>query len=183
MYPTGFIVASPHPTYHLLVHNENASMWMRNLWNNHIEDLWNSYFCQQIRGQTFWLFHLKTNNLDINHNTTLKLSPFVSIPSMRFVFPFCPIEHGFIVIPISKNTWESEATYFSDFSSFLPLRVQSGVSSRMQNFFSIKFTLRELLQNYNSSIFDRGLPELIFPNVTLIKRSDKTCFCCKLNPV
>jgi len=126
---SGFFAATPQPTYHLLVHNENASMWMRSFWNNQIDRLWiHSSDSHQIRGQTFWMFHLKTSNLEvIEEHMNIKTRPAtISIHSIHFVFPFCPFQVGYIIIPISKNTWKIEATPFSDFSSFLPLKVVEG---------------------------------------------------------
>jgi len=180
------VAATPQPTYHLLVHNENASMWMRSFWNNHIDSIWNNPDqLHQIRGQTFWMFHLKTSNLEVSHATNTNTRPSVSIHSMHFVFPFCPMGAGsVIVIPISKNSWKTEATLFSDFSSFLPLRVNSGrvfnPESILWEFFNIKFTLGNLIPRSNSSVLDRGFAEFIFPNATFLPRRDKTCFCCKL---
>jgi len=156
-------------------------MWMRNFWNNHIDLLWNGFICHQVRGQTFWMFHLKTNNLQIHPKLTFNLRPSLSIQSMYFVFPFCPFEHGYIVIPISKINWENEATLLSEFSKYLPLRVETETTS--WDFFNIKFTLGNIIPRPRSSLIDRGLAELIFPNTTFIKQEDKTCFCCKLNLV
>jgi len=175
---TGFIGANPQPTYNLLVHNENASNWMRSFWNNHHDKLWKKYHWfyhqnNQIRGQTNWKFHLRTNNLQIN------VEPSVSIQSMHFVFPFCPIEVGYIVVHISKQTWESEASLLSNFPRFLPLRVRTKKSS--WHFFNIEFTLSNLIAHSKSSLLDRGLAEFIFPNTTFVAETDKTCFCCKLN--
>jgi len=99
---------------------------LRSISINHIDSIWNhvSKF-HQMRGQTYWLFHLKTDNLEVIQPTnTIRRSTTVFIHSMHFVFPFCSINVGsVIIIPISNNTWETEATLFSDFSSFLPLRV------------------------------------------------------------
>jgi len=159
-------------------------MWMRNLWNNQIELIWNPSSCHQVRGQTFWMFHLKTNNLQINPKLTSNFRPYLSIQSMHFVFPFCPIQHGYIVVPISKINWEKEATLLSDFSKFLSLRVSTGTSEKNSwDFFNIKFTLGNLIPRPRSSLIDRGLAEFIFPNTTFIDRWDQTCFCCKLNLV
>jgi len=182
---TGFETGSPQPAYYLLVHNRNASMWMRNFWNNHIDKVMSIAFDQE-HGQTSWLFHLKTNNLDISHTNALNIRPSVSIQSMHFVFPFCPIEVGYIVIPISKQTWETEATLLSDFSRFLPLKVEaslmnSGISKPQSlfDFFNIKFTLRARFPR--STLVDRGLAEFIFPNTSFIPNYGKTCFCCEVN--
>jgi len=179
------VAATSQPTYHFLVHNNNASMWMRNFWNNHFDQLWKDTSIDshsQVQGQIYWMFHLKTNNLDIDHVKTLNTRPFVSIHSMHFVFPFCPIEAGYIVIPIFKQNWETHAKHFSEFSSFLPLRVGCYLSP-LQSFFKIKFTLRNLLKNFKSPLLDRGMAEFIFPNTSFIKEDDKTCFCCNLNLV
>jgi len=153
-------------------------MWTRNLWNNHIDELWDGYLSdqRQIRGQTFWMFHLKTNNLAIP--STIKPS-FVSIQSMHFVFPFCPISFGYLVIPISKQTWEIEATHFSDFTSFLPIRVFS--YGPTWEFFNVKFTLRNLVSSPKSTLLDRGFAEIIFPNATYSPFVEQKCFCCNLN--
>jgi len=94
-----------------------------------------------------------------------------------------------IIIPISKNTWESEATLFSDFSSFLPLRVSSHkdiYSKRhpeliLWDFYKTKFTLGNLISRSKSSLIDRSFAELIFPNATFISKYDRTCYCCKLS--
>jgi len=153
---------------------------MRSLWNIHIDKTWNDVLFHQVRGQIFWMFHLKTNNLQTNQTLSLNIRPSVEIHSMHFVFPFC--SYRYIVIPISKNTWESEATLLSDFSSFLPLRVES-YGPIPWEFFNIKFNLRNLIPLSQSSLLDRGLAEFIFPNATFLQNSDKACFCCKLNPV
>jgi len=163
---------------------------MRSFWNNHIDVIWNSnFFSHQIRGQVYWMFHLKTGNLEVIQATNTKTRPTVSIQSMHFVFPFCPMSTGInIIIPISKNTWKTEATLFSDFSSFLPLRVSSYEHEYSSNhpeliqwdFFSTKFTLRNLIPRPKSSLIDRGFAEFIFPNTTFIDSRDKTCLCSKL---
>jgi len=152
-------------------------MWMRNLWNYHIEILWNSESFYQVRGQTFWMFHLKANNLQINPKLTGKLRPYLSIQSMHFVFPFCPIQHGYIVIPISETNWRNEATFLSDFSKFLPLRVETTTTS--WDFFNIKFTLGNLIPRPWSSLIDRGFAEFIFPNTTFIRRDDPDAFAAR----
>jgi len=175
------IGATPQPTYHLLVHNQNASQWMRNFWNHHIDGLWkDGDDFHQIRDQTYWMFHLKTDNLNIRFTRNTKIRPFVSILSMHFVFPFCRIKVGYIVVPISKQTWETEASFLSDFSRFLPLRVYAGLSSKSESF-KIRFTLRNLISQPKTALIDRGLAELIFPNTTFYSYSYKHCFCCKLN--
>jgi len=158
-----------------------ASMWMRNHWNNHIDNPSNGYFAHQVRGQTLWMFHLLANNLEDSHATTLNTGQPVSIHSMHFIFPFCPLEVGYIVIPILKNTWEIEANRLSDFSPFLPLRVHSFNS--LWNFFKTTFTLRNLIAEPKSSLLDRAVAEFIFPNTTFIIDEDKRCFCCELNLV
>jgi len=100
---------------------------MRNYWNKHIEKLWtNGYQSHPIRGQTFWMFHLKTNMLKSRFARNTKIRHFVSIKSMHFVFPFCTYEVGYIVVPISKETWETEANRLSDFSSFNTGRQYTG---------------------------------------------------------
>jgi len=105
---------------------------------------------------------------------------------MHFVFPFCSVDTGNIVIPFVKQTWETEATRFSDFSSFLPLRVEPYLYTTNQQImweiFNIKFTLGYLIQLSKSSLLDRGLAEFIFPNTTFIERKKNlhTCHCCKL---
>jgi len=158
-------------------------MRMRTFWNNHIGLYWNY---NQIRGQTFWMFHLKTSNLEIAHATNAITRPTVSIHSMHFVFPFCLM--NFIIIPISKKTWEIEATLFSDFSTYLPLIVSYAHHSYLRDpksvlwdFFHTKFTLRNLLLRSKASLMDRGLAEFIFPNTTFINERDRTCFCCKFH--
>jgi len=167
-------------------------MGMRIFWNNHIDETWinSGVFFHQIRGQTFWMFHLKTDNLEITHTLNTNTRPSVSIHSMHFVFPFCPMHVGRVItIPISKKTWEIEATLFTDFSSFLPLRVSSykgEFSERhpelfLLDFFNTKFTLRNLIPRSKSSLIDRGFAEFLFPNATFISWQDETCFCCKLN--
>jgi len=163
-------------------------MWMRSFWNNHIDRIWNhpNKF-HQIRGQTYWMFHLKTSNLHVIHATNTKTKPSVSIHSMHFVFPFCLMDSGrVIIIPISKKSWETEATLLSDFSSFLPLRVSSYKDEFRRreipwDFYNTKFTMGNLIQRFNSSLIDRGFAEFIFPNLTVIDREDDTCLCCKLN--
>jgi len=95
---------------------------------------------------------------------------------MHFVFPFC--SYRYIVIPISKNTWVTEANLLSDFSSFLPLRV-----STLWEFFNVKFTLQNLIARNKSSLLDRGFAEFIFSNATFITNRDKACPCRKLNLV
>jgi len=152
-------------------------MWMRNFWNNHIHNIWNGLLVEKLNGNIFWMFHLKTNNVPISQ-TVIRHS--VSIQSMHFVFPFCPLEAGYIVIPLSKQTWESEATLLSDFSSFLPLRVWS-YTKTLWYFFNIKFTLKNLISRSRSSLLDRGLAEFIFPNATFTQNDDQTYFCSKLN--
>jgi len=180
----GFIAATPQPTYHLLVHNQNASIPMRRFWNNHINPIWEDH---QIRDQTSWKLHLKTSNLGESHVVDTNARPFVSIQSIHFVFPFCPSIVGSIVIPLNKQTWETEATVFSDFSRFLPLRVSSMTYKTnkkiMWEFLNIKFTLRNLIPLSNTSLLDRGLAEFIFPNTTFSDFYDKTCFCCELRLV
>jgi len=177
------VAANPQPVYHLLVHNKNASMWMRKSWNNHIEKLWED---DPIRDQTFWMFHLKTNNLKIRFEKNTKIGPKVSIQSMHFVFPFCPVEVGYSVVPISKKNWEAEATLLSDFSRFLPLRVENlamfTTLPSLREFFMVEFTLRNLIPRPMSSLLDRGMAEFIFPNATFtLSTYNRTCFCCKLN--
>jgi len=80
------------------------------------------------------------------------------------------MHQGYIVIPISKNAWESEATFFSDFSRFLPLKVYSDLywTNKEINweFHNAKFTLRNLI--VLSSLLDRGLAEFVFPNTTFV---------------
>jgi len=184
---------------------------MRQFWTAHIDELWITggsqiikqgknaggrgfitirffYFTDnQVRGQTFWVFHLKTNNLNISHVRSINARPSVSIQSMHFAFPFCTKGAGNFLIPISKNTWESDASRLSDFSSFLPLRVgPADFDPRPpwamdQSFFNIPFTLRNLFSRTKTSLLDRGLAEFIFPNTTFIEADDQTCFCCKLN--
>jgi len=41
---------------------------MRNFWNNYIVNYWNAHVVShhQVRGQTYWIFHLKTDNLHIS---------------------------------------------------------------------------------------------------------------------
>jgi len=164
-------------------------MWMRTLWNSHVEKIWIYYSnSHQIRGQTFWMFHLKTSNLKNTHVMNINTRPSVSIHSMHFVFPFCRMNFGYIVIPISKITWEVEATLFSDFSSFLPLRVstENGVlfdhpEVDLWDFYNTEFTLGNLIPRSKSSLIDRGFAEFIFPNATFLSWEDETCFCCKLN--
>jgi len=183
---TGFIGATPQPTYHLLVQNQNASMLTRYFWNNHIDNIWDYH---QIRGQTFWKFHLKTNNLEYNDVTNTNTRPVVSIHSMYFVFPFGPRACGIIVIPISKRNWETKATLFSDFSKFLPLRVKpeediTNPKEFMWEFINIKFTLGNLILQSKSSLLDRGLAEFIFPNTTFLGANTyETCRCCELRLV
>jgi len=164
-------------------------MWMRTFWNNHIDIIWYTrLWYHQIRGQTAWMFHLKTDNLQDIHFSNTKTRPSVSIHSMHFVFPFCTQDVCSIIIPISKKTWEIEATLFSDFSSFLPLRVSStkDIYSKKQHnfilrdFYNTKFTLGNVISR-PKSLIDRGFAEFIFPNATIIDQFDKTCFCCKLN--
>jgi len=142
-------------------------------------------YMDQVRGQTVWMFHLKTNNLRSSQvkSTPITIAFSVSIISMHFVFPFCPIEHGFIVIPISKKSWETEANLLSDFSPFLPLRVRNPTlqEEKLRDFFKIKFTLGNLISTAKSSLLDRGMAEFIFPNATFLFYDDPTCFCCKLN--
>jgi len=183
---TGFIGATPQPTYYLLIQNQNASRPMRNFWNNHIDRIWNYH---PIRGQTFWKFHLKTNNLDNLEDslvTTTTTRPVVSIHSMHFVFPFGPLACGAIVIPTSKLTWETEATLLSDLSRFLPLRVESDVDMTdpeefMWEFNNIKFTPGNLISRSKSTLLDRGFAEFIFPNSTFFDgTTDEKCRCCKL---
>jgi len=156
---------------------------MRNFWTNHIEYLWEAH---DVRGQTFGMFHLKTNNLPLDRKLTTDITPSaVSIQSMHFVFPFCPIERGYRVIPISKQAWETEANFLSDFSPFLPITVQSPSLTAelpsLWDFFKIKFTLRNLIAQPKSSLLDRGMAEFVFPNATFVTEYDETCFCCKLN--
>jgi len=185
----GFVAANPQPIYHLLIHNINASMWMRSFWNNHIENErngMNEMYMRQVRGQTYWMFHLKTNNLEIRFVKDTMIRPFVSIQSMHFVFPFCPFKVSNILIPISKQTWETEATLLSDFSSFLSLKVANWFFSTtklptLRDFFSIRFTLRNLILRPKSSLLDRGMAEFIFRNTSFMAGDDETCFCCKLN--
>jgi len=181
------VAANPQLTYHFLVHNENASMWMRNFWNNHIENEKSGQYMYQTRGQTYWMFHLKTSNLDINHITNVNIRPSILIRSMHFVFPFCTNWAGYIVIPISKKTWENEAMVLSDFSSFRSLRVWFSSKftelSTLWDFFNIKFTLRNFIMRPKSSLLDRGMAEFIFPNATFIDHDDEKCLCCKLNPI
>jgi len=154
---------------------------MRKLWINRIKLARDDLLSNQVRGQTFWMFHLKTNNLEIELAMTQNARPFVVIQTMHFVFPFCPKAAGYIVIPISQKTWETEAMLFSVFSSFLPLRVFASPSEILRKFFYIKFTLANLIPRSKSSLLDRGLAEFIFPNTTFVATNDKTCFCCKLN--
>jgi len=155
---------------------------MRKLWTNNIDRLWKRY--QQLRCQTDWKFHLKTNNLAVTHDSAFLIDnrPSVSIRSMHFVFPFCPLDVGYIVIPISKQTWKTEGERLPDFSSFLPLIVQS-YRSTIWNFFYLKFTVRNLIEWPKSSLLDRGLDEFIFPNATFAKHTDKIFHCCELNPI
>jgi len=128
------------------------------------------------------MFHLKTDNLEISHASNMNTGAFVSIQSMHFIFPFCSIEAGYIVIPISKTKWEIEASHFSDFSSFLPLRVESLYwKPAIWDDFKFGFTLRNFTRASNSSVLDRGLAEFIFPNTTFIDFEEKICFCCQLN--
>jgi len=131
---------------------------------------------------------LKTNILHTNRKLTLNVTPStVSIQSMHLVFPFCPIEIGYIVIPSSKHTWEIEATRLSDFSVFLKLIVRShnllSTLPRIEDFFTIKFTLGNLIMRPRSTLLDRGMAEFVFPNATFMDErfSFKACFCCKLN--
>jgi len=186
---------------------------MRRFWTNHIDGLWTERIFRilnrtrvpgitddyvrfepaydtfnQVRGQTFWVFHLKTNNLEINHVRSINARHSVSIQSMQFVFPFCMGAVGNILVTVSKNTWEAEATRLSDFSSFLPLRVgHAGLTIRAswamdaRSFFNAQFTLRNLHSRPKTSLLDRGLAEFIFPNTTFIIYSDERCFCCKMN--
>jgi len=160
---------------------------MRNFWKNHIDSIWNNLgFTHPLRGQTFWMFHLKTNNLEDSQTKNSYTKPVVSIHSMHFVFPFCSVDTGNIVIPFVKQKWETEATRFSDFSSFLPLRVEPYLyitnQQIMWEFFNIKFTLGNLIPLSESSLLDRGLAEFIFPNTTFIECQTNlyTCHCCKL---
>jgi len=164
-------------------------MWMRSFWNKHKEEHWGgSIPVHQVQdAQTLWMFHLVTSNLGISHTRNMNTRPTVSIESMRFVFPFCPSEVGNIVIPISKNTWEIEATLLSDFSKFLPLRVKVPLSllnfreTNPEDFFQNRFTLRSLISKPKSPLLDRGLAEFIFSNTTFTDDLDNTCYCCKLH--
>jgi len=153
-------------------------MWMRNFWKNAIDHIWNFH---PIRGQTYLMFHLKTSNLDTSHQTNMNTRPYVLVTSMHFVFPFCP----YVVISISKQTWETEATHFTDFSRFFPLRVHSfsdwTSAEHRWEISNEKFTLRNLIKL--PSLLDRGLAEFVFPNITLIGYYDDTCLCCKLSLV
>jgi len=158
-------------------------MWMRSFWNHHIDRLWfRKVTFHQIRGQIYWMFHLKTNNLEVIHAKNTNIKPSVSIHSMQFVFPFCPMHIG---IPTSKNTWETDASFFSDFSLFLPLRVsyekETHLGLTIWDFFNTKFTLGNVIQRSKSSLIDRGFAEFIFPRAAFIRELDTTCFCCKLN--
>jgi len=152
----------------------------RNFWDNHIDRLWNSNSAHnhQVRGQTFWMFHLKANNLQADQTMTLNIRASVSILSMHFVVPFCSLRY--IVIPMSKNTRETDASHFSDFSSFLPLRVRKD-STLSWDIFNIQFTLGNLIPRSKSSLLDRGLAEFIFPNTTFFVNDEKLCFCCNLS--
>jgi len=142
----------------------------------------------QTRGQTFWIFHLKTSNLEVIQATYATTRQSVLIHSMHFVFPFCPLKVGFFIFPISEKTWKIEATMLSDFSSFLPLRVVSDnkysvrqPESVLWDFFNTKFTLKNLMARSKFSLIDRGFAEFIFPNTTFVDFKDETCFCHKLN--
>jgi len=155
---------------------------MRSFWNNQKDTIWNygGVYFHEVRGQTYWLFHLKTDNLEDLHAKNTNTRSSVSIHSMHFVFPFCQIRVGFIIIPISKKSWEVEETLFSDFSLTLPLRV----NSRLWDFYNTKFTLRNLIPRSSArrrGLIDRGLAEFIFPNTTLIDKDTNTCFCCRVS--
>jgi len=129
------------------------------------------------------MFHLKTNDLHTDHKFTLDKTPTVSIQSMHFVFPFCPM----VVVPVSKQTWETEATLLSDFSAYLPVRVKSlslfTQLPTLDDFFNVKFNLGNLIPRLRSSLLDRGIAEFIFRNATFVTEDNKTCFCCKSNLV
>jgi len=155
---------------------------MRNYWNYHIDTLWtNGYEFHPVRVQTYWMFHFKTTNLKMRFLKNTKVRPFVSIQSMHFVFPFCPIEVGNIVVPISKQTWESEATLLSDFWRFFPLRVFTREVSNNSGSWAMKFTLRSLILRPKTYLLDRAFTEFIFPNVSTYKRFGDVCFCCSVN--
>jgi len=87
---------------------------------------------------------------------------------------------GFLVIPISNQTWENEASLFSDFSSFLPIIVDSYPYVPLWDFFEVEFTLRNLIARPRSTLLDRGLAEFIFPNASFSRSSLRKCFCCDL---
>jgi len=105
----------------------------------------------------------------------------VSILGMRFVFPFCTTRNGDVVIPISINTWHTEASKYSDFVPNLPVTVDLRYNSEKLftesarfdttiRFYSTKFTLRNLVKypNVQSAISERGIAEFLFPNFTFV---------------
>jgi len=80
------------------------------------------------------MFHLKAKGVENNRRNMS--GSVVSISSIKFVFPFCPMPRGYFVVPITKINWQQDASVLSEFSHYMPLQVDIFNSDQTQILFN-----------------------------------------------